>query len=73
MVKFICDLCGKETNELNTIVIYKKAFQYCKNCNKRAFIIKQAFKREKQEEYLKYEERLKKIEEDFFNKGISRY
>lgn len=72
MIKYICDLCNKEVNEINTVVIHKKQFQYCGKCSKRAYLIKQAFRKEMHEEYILYEERLVQIEKDIFKKFIGR-
>ena len=65
MIKYICDLCGKEADELNTIILYKKYFQHCRKCNQKANLIKSAYRKETKEEYLKFEKELENIERSY--------
>lgn len=48
MFKMKCDVCGKETKELNTIIFYKKKIDYCnsKKCIKIALKLMKEFQRE---------------------------
>lgn len=48
MTKFKCDICGKETKDLNTIIFYKKKIDYCNNkkCTKTALKLMKEFQRE---------------------------
>ena len=72
MIKYICDLCHKEAEKLNTVILHKKQFQYCGKCSKRAYVIKQVFRKEMHEEYILYEERLKQKEEYILKEMIGR-
>lgn len=50
MVKIIkkCDICGKDISDINTLVLFKKKIDYCKNpkCIRKAMKIKTAMERE---------------------------
>ena len=48
MLKMKCDVCGKETKELNTIIFYKKKIDYCNNqkCTRIAIKLMREFQRE---------------------------
>lgn len=64
-----CDLCGKKTKNLNSIILYKKSIDYCNDCKNKAKEIKKEFKKQIQEEYLWFERTVEKIERNFY-KGI---
>lgn len=38
-----CDLCNKEVEKVNTMVLYNKSFDYCKDCEEKAEIIRKVF------------------------------
>ena len=65
MIKYICDLCQKEADELNTIILYKTYFQHCKKCSSKAHMIQKSFRKEIAEEYIEFEKRIKQIEENY--------
>lgn len=71
MIKYICDLCGKETTALHTMVLHKKSFEYCDSCKKRAEEIKKDFKDEIKQEYLTFEFNLKETEKNFYRNKIA--
>lgn len=41
-----CDICNREVTILDTIVLYSKSLDYCRECKEKAEKIKQAYKRE---------------------------
>lgn len=65
MIKYICDLCHKETDELNTIILHKTYFQHCKKCKSKAYMIQKSFRKEIIEEYIEFEKRIKELEETY--------
>ncbi len=65
-----CDLCNRNTTDLNSIILYKKHFDYCQKCEKKAEEIKNKFKDDIQEEYLWFERNLERIEKNFYKKII---
>lgn len=67
MIKYICDLCKKEAEELNTIILYKKQFQHCRKCYSKAQMIQKSFKKEIQDEYIEFEKRIEQLEETYIN------
>lgn len=73
MVTSRCDLCKQNTNTLKSIVLHKKVYDYCPNCEKKAEKIKEDFKQVMKQEYIMYESRLKKAEQDFYYNKIKKY
>lgn len=41
-----CDICLKEVDNLNTIVLYKQPIEYCNKCNKKVEELAKEFKKE---------------------------
>lgn len=41
-----CDICKKDVAHLDSIVLYKKSFDYCINCKMEAEKIQKEFKKE---------------------------
>ena len=68
-----CDICNKNSNNLQTIILHKKTFDYCPLCENKAREIKEQFKKEMQQEYLLFESRLKKLENNFFYDKIIKH
>ena len=41
-----CDICLREVDNLNTIVLYKQPIEYCNKCNKKVEELAKEFKKE---------------------------
>ena len=41
-----CDICNREVTILDTIVLYSKSIDYCRECREKAEKIEQEYKRE---------------------------
>ena len=65
-----CDLCNKNTTNLKSIILHKKQFDYCPNCEQKAKQIKEKFEKEMKIEYLWYERNLKRIEQKIYDEEI---
>lgn len=63
-----CDVCGKSVNYLNTIILYKKSFDYCNKCKEQAEEIKDNFKKEVEYENIGLDSRLKTRERSIISK-----
>ena len=46
MEKLQCDICKKETVNLDTIILYNKTITYCDKCEEKVLEAKLQFKRE---------------------------
>lgn len=46
MIIQICDICGKEVKNLDTIVLYKQPIEYCEKCQKKIETVAIMFKNE---------------------------
>lgn len=68
MIKFKCDICNKNTTTLETVILHKRTIDFCTDCKQKVDNIVEEFYKEKLQEYLKYEQRLKQIEKDIINK-----
>ena len=53
MIIIKCDLCNKEYNHINSLVLYSKKIDYCDKCIKKIEKIRAEFNRE-----IKYQETL---------------
>lgn len=67
MIIHRCDICKKNVAHLETIVLYKKSFDYCINCKAEAERIKEKFKREYEYENVILSSRLKAKEKKFLS------
>lgn len=67
-MSFKCDLCGKKTTTLRTVVLYKKSIDYCPNCERKIKKLLEEFRGEMRVRYLKYEKSIKELEEEFLEK-----
>lgn len=72
-----CDICNREVTILDTIVLYSKSLDYCRECKEKAEKIKQAYKREIECQIIIMESRLKAKESNIIkelriknNRGI---
>lgn len=36
MIKYVCDLCNKEVDKIETLIVYTKSIDYCKQCETKA-------------------------------------
>ena len=62
MITKICDICKSEVEEIETIVLHKKSFDYCNKCKNKAGQIKLKYEKEKDRQYKFYNNNLKTIE-----------
>ena len=65
MIIHKCDICKKDVLHLDSIVLYKKSFDYCRNCKMEAERIKEEFKKEYDCEYAILNNKLKSKEKQF--------
>lgn len=72
-----CDICNREVTILDTIVLYSKSIDYCRECREKAEKIKQEYKREIECQIIILESKLKTKETNIIkelrvrnNKGI---
>ena len=63
-----CDLCGKIVLQLDTIVLYKESFDYCRGCKKEAEQIINEYKKEVTYEAVMLDSRLKSKEKNILHK-----
>lgn len=68
-----CDLCNKQSSFLQSMVLHKKTIDYCSACKEKAEQIKEDFRQVIKQEYMIYESRLRKAEQDFYYKKIKKY
>lgn len=54
-----CDICNREVTIFDTIVLYSKPIDYCRECREKAEKIKQEYKREIECQIIILESRLK--------------
>lgn len=62
-----CDICLKEVNYLNTIVLYKQPIEYCNKCKKKVEETVREFKKEIDFENTMLDNSLKKKENKYIN------
>lgn len=67
MIIHRCDICKKNVAHLETIVLYKKSFDYCINCKTEAERIKEKFNKEYEYEYAILSSRLKGKENKYLS------
>lgn len=67
-MSFKCDLCGKKTTTLRTVVLYKKSIDYCSSCERKMKKLLEEFRGEMRVRYLSYEKSIKELEEEFLEK-----
>lgn len=68
MIIHKCDICNKTAKSLDTIILYKRSFDYCSECKMEMEKLKESFKREVEEEYTILESRLRAKETKFLSK-----
>lgn len=68
MTIYKCDICGESVNRLNSIILYKKSFDYCDKCKRKAEEIKDNFKKEVDYENTILDSRLKTKEKSIISK-----
>jgi len=72
-----CDICNREVTIFDTVVLYSKPIDYCRECRGKAEKIKQAYKREVECQMIMLESRLRAKESNIIkelrtknNRGI---
>lgn len=72
-----CDICNRETTIFDSIVLYSRPIDFCRECREKAEKIKQKYKREIECQIIMLESRLKSKESNIIkelkaknNKGI---
>lgn len=63
-----CDLCGKTVSCLDTIILYKQSFDYCKDCKEEAEKIINEYEKEVTYEAVTLDSRLKSKEKNILHK-----
>lgn len=64
MIIYRCDLCGKETTNLKSTVLFKKGFDYCPECEEQANQLREKIKEIMNLRYMEYEKNVKKDEQN---------
>jgi hypothetical protein len=44
MIIYKCDLCNKEVNKIDSLILYKRTVDYCSDCIQKAKVIRNAMK-----------------------------
>lgn len=63
-----CDICNKEVNIVDTIVLYSKPLDYCRECRGKAEKARQEYKREIECQFIILESKLKSKEKKIIQK-----
>jgi len=72
MIIFKCDICGKQTNKLDSIVLYKKGIDYCKDCKKEVTKLQKDYKKEIDYENVIFDFRLREKETKMIKEVITK-
>lgn len=67
-MNLICDFCGKESINTDTIILYNKKITYCEYCEGKAIQIKNEFKNILQEENKGFDAIMKAKENNLLKK-----
>lgn len=51
MIRIECDICGKTVKSIDTVVLYKRSFDYCSGCTEKVKKIMDNFRKEMISEY----------------------
>lgn len=46
MIIFKCDICGMQTNKLDSVILYKKKIDFCEDCRETAENFRKNFEKE---------------------------
>ena len=68
MIMYTCDICGKSVNYLDTMVIYRRSFDYCLKCKKEVEKIRDEFKKEIDYQYVLLDAGLRAKEVNIFTR-----
>ena len=68
MIMYTCDICGKSVNYLDTMVIYRRSFDYCLKCRKEVEKIREEFKKEIDYQYVLLDAGLRAKEENIISR-----
>ena len=68
MIMYTCDICGKSVNYLETMIIYRRSFDYCLKCRKEVEKIREDFKKEIDYQYVLLDAGLRAGEERIFSR-----
>ena len=63
-----CDLCNKKVSHLDTVILYKNSFDYCKDCEKEAKKIIKEYNREIECENVILDSRLRAKERNIIHR-----
>lgn len=72
MIIYKCDICNKKGTIFDSIVLYSKSIDYCRECKEKAEKIKQEYKRELECQIIILESKLKTKENNIIKKLIAR-
>lgn len=68
MIMYTCDICGKSVNYLETMVIYRRSFDYCLKCRKEVEGIREEFKKEIDYQYVLLDAGLRSKEDNIISR-----
>lgn len=68
MIIYKCDICNKQTTNLKSTVLFKKGFDYCPDCEKKADELRERIKEIINSRYLEYESKVKIDEENLLRR-----
>lgn len=63
-----CDICKKEVDKLNSVILYKTYFDYCDNCIDKAQRLITEFEKERKFQNILYDSILRKRENEYIKK-----
>jgi len=63
-----CDICKKEVDNINSVILYKKNFDYCENCKEEAEELINRFKDERKYQNILYDSVLRNKEMEYLSK-----
>lgn len=70
MIIYKCDICGMQVFELDSIVLYRRKIDYCKDCKEQAEILKEKFRKELTERNKEYDLDLRQMETNFIQSRL---
>jgi hypothetical protein len=71
-MKLECDFCKKQTVNLETIILYNNAINYCEECSKKAFDLNREYKQELLYQNVMFDIYMKNKEKELIKKYIAK-
>lgn len=63
-----CDICKKEVDNINSVILYKRSFDYCENCKEEAEKLINRFKDERKYQNILLDSALRNKEMEYLSK-----